>query len=228
MVYGFSFKPTLSEAKDLGDQGKMKEKRPSLSKIKSLKTLKTYVLVREVLRMRPNLSVSKSLVRRILCLRCVYVLDACPKESHSIAVKCILRYLISSYDYGLWYSKQSSFDLIAYTDADYAGCKVEKNSTSSNCQFLGGCLISWYSKKQSCVSLSTAEAEYIAAGCCCAQSSSYLFCSYRNFQKSDASIKNRTSGFKIRLKDFLHKNSRDIQTTKPDDFDKNWTSDFAF
>ncbi|KAI5683673.1 hypothetical protein M9H77_04901 [Catharanthus roseus] len=55
-----------------------------------------------------------------LCAR----FQACPKESHLIAVKRILRYLISSYDYGLWYSKKSCFDLIAYTDADYAGCKV--------------------------------------------------------------------------------------------------------
>ncbi|KAI5654048.1 hypothetical protein M9H77_31235 [Catharanthus roseus] len=100
-----------------------------------------------------------------LCAR----FQACPKESHLIAVKRILRYLISSYDYGLWYSKQSCFDLIAYPDADYAGCKVERKSTSGNCQFLGGCLVSWYSKKQSCMSLSTAEAEYIATGCCCAQ-----------------------------------------------------------
>ncbi|KAI5677251.1 hypothetical protein M9H77_08201 [Catharanthus roseus] len=73
-----------------------------------------------------------------LCAR----FQACPKESHLIAVKRILRYLISSYDYGLWYSKQSCFDLIAYTDADYAECKVERKSTSGNCQFLGGCLVS--------------------------------------------------------------------------------------
>ncbi|KAI5676798.1 hypothetical protein M9H77_07748 [Catharanthus roseus] len=53
-------------------------------------------------------------------------LQACPKESHLIAVKRILRYLISSYDYGLWYYKQSCFDLIAYTEANYAGCKVER------------------------------------------------------------------------------------------------------
>ncbi|KAI5649953.1 hypothetical protein M9H77_35958 [Catharanthus roseus] len=53
-----------------------------------------------------------------LCAR----FQPCPKESHLIAVKRILRYLISSYDYGLWYSTQSCFDLIVSTDADYSGC----------------------------------------------------------------------------------------------------------
>ncbi|KAI5648689.1 hypothetical protein M9H77_34694 [Catharanthus roseus] len=81
------------------------------------------------------LMVSKPDITFAVCL--CYRFQACPKESHLIAVKRILRYLISSYDYGLWYSKQSCFDLIAYIDADYAGCKVEKKSTSGNCQFLG-------------------------------------------------------------------------------------------
>src|SRR5262249_45627383 len=49
------------------------------------------------------------------------------------------------------------------------GCKIDRKSTSGTCQFLGGCLISWSSKKQNSVALSTAEAEYIAAGSCCAQ-----------------------------------------------------------
>ena len=56
-----------------------------------------------------------------------------------------------------------------YSDLDYAGCKVERRSTSGTCQLLGRSLVSWSSKKQNSVALSTTEAEYIAAGSCCAQ-----------------------------------------------------------
>jgi len=59
---------------------------------------------------------------------------------------------------------------MGYTDVDYAGYKVDKKkSTSRTCQFLGPFLVSWHSKKQNSVALSTAEAEYIVAGACCAQ-----------------------------------------------------------
>ena len=92
-----------------------------------------------------------------------------PKEFHLLAVKRILRYLSGTLNIGLWYSKDSSIDLIAYSDADFAGCKLDRKSTSGTYQFLGVNLISWFSKKQNSVALSTAEAEYIAAGSCCAQ-----------------------------------------------------------
>jgi hypothetical protein len=59
--------------------------------------------------------------------------------------------------------------LIGYSDFDYAGCKVERRSTSGTCQLLGRSLVSWSSKKQNSVALSTAEAEYIAVDSCCAQ-----------------------------------------------------------
>ena len=95
--------------------------------------------------------------------------QANPKESHLSAVKRILRYLKGTPYLGLWYPKESSFDLIGYTDADYAGCKIDRKSTSGTCQLLGNRLVSWFSKKQNSVSTSTAEAEYIAAGSCCAQ-----------------------------------------------------------
>src|SRR5262249_9078648 len=92
-----------------------------------------------------------------------------PKESHLIAVKRIFRYLADTLDFGLWYPKDRVFDLVSYSDSDFAGCKIDRKGTSGTCQFLGGCLISWSSKKQNSVALSTAEAEYIAAGSCCAQ-----------------------------------------------------------
>ncbi|KAJ9557371.1 hypothetical protein OSB04_011985 [Centaurea solstitialis] len=92
-----------------------------------------------------------------------------PRDSHLKAVKRILRYLKGTPDFGLWYPKGSSFELIGYTDSDHAGCKLDRKSTSGACQFLGNKLVSWSSRKQNCVSLSTAEAEYIAAACCCSQ-----------------------------------------------------------
>src|SRR3954463_6656282 len=95
--------------------------------------------------------------------------QAAPKESHVVAVKRIFRYLVHTPNFGLWYPKGSSFNLIGYRDSDWAGDKVERNSTSGGCQFLGRSLVSWSSKKQKCVSLYTTEAEYIAAASCCAQ-----------------------------------------------------------
>ena len=85
-----------------------------------------------------------------------------------MAVKRILRYLVFTPNLGLWYPKGSSFDLLGYSDSDYAGCKVDRKSTTGTCQFLGRSLIAWSSKKQNSVVLSTAEAEYVAAGACCA------------------------------------------------------------
>jgi hypothetical protein len=92
-----------------------------------------------------------------------------PKEVHLRAVKRIMRYLVYTPKFGLWYPKGSTFDLFGYSDADYAGYKIDRKSTLGTCQFLGRSLVSWASKKQNLVALSTAEAEYIAAGHCCAQ-----------------------------------------------------------
>jgi hypothetical protein len=95
--------------------------------------------------------------------------QASPKETHLIAIKRILRYLKHKPSIGLWYPKGALFELIGYSDSDYAGCKVDRKSTSGGCHLLGRSLMSWSSKKQNSVALSTAEAEYIAAGACCAQ-----------------------------------------------------------
>ena len=100
-----------------------------------------------------------------LCAR----FQSSPRESHLTATKRILRYLKSTPNVGLWYPKGSNFELIGYSDSDYAGCKVDRRSTSGTCQFLGRSLVFWSSKKQNSVALSTAEAEYISAGSCCAQ-----------------------------------------------------------
>jgi len=65
--------------------------------------------------------------------------------------------------------KSKDFKLVGYCDADYAGDRVERKSTSGSCQLLGENLISWYSKKQSTIALSTTEAEYVAAAGCSTQ-----------------------------------------------------------
>jgi hypothetical protein len=95
--------------------------------------------------------------------------QADPKEVHLRVVKRILRYLVHTPKFGLWYPKGSSFDLLGYSDVDWAGCKIDRKSTSGTCQFLERSLMSSASKKQNSVALSTAEAECIAAGHCCAQ-----------------------------------------------------------
>src|SRR4051812_34236268 len=100
-----------------------------------------------------------------LCAR----FQASPKESHLKAVKRILRYVKGTTDFGLWYPRANQFSLIGYSDADFVGCTLDRKSTSGTCQFLGSCLTSWSSKKQNSVALSTAEAEYVAAGNCVAQ-----------------------------------------------------------
>jgi hypothetical protein len=92
-----------------------------------------------------------------------------PQECHLVAVRCILRYLVHTPYIGLWYLKGYTFDLIGYLDSDYAGCKVDRKSTLVTCQFLGSSLVSWSSKKQTSVALSTTEAEYVGVGKCCTQ-----------------------------------------------------------
>ena len=80
-----------------------------------------------------------------------------------------MRYLIHTPNFGIWYPKGSSFNIFGYSTSDYAEEKVDRKSTSGTCQFLGRSLVSWPSKKQNLVSLSTAKAEYIVIGSCCAQ-----------------------------------------------------------
>ncbi|GJQ99538.1 putative ribonuclease H-like domain-containing protein [Tanacetum coccineum] len=92
-----------------------------------------------------------------------------PKVSHLHAVKRIFRYLKGQPKLGLWYPKDSPFDLVAYTNSDYAGASLDRKSTTGGCQFLGCRLISWQCKKQTVVANSTTEAEYVAASSCCGQ-----------------------------------------------------------
>ncbi|KAI3718574.1 hypothetical protein L6452_19451 [Arctium lappa] len=92
-----------------------------------------------------------------------------PKQSHYLAVKRIFRYLKGQPRLGLWYPHNSPFDLLAYSDSDLGGANLDRKSTSGGCQFLGARLVSWQCKKQTTVSTSTTEAEYIVAASCCSQ-----------------------------------------------------------
>ncbi|GKA44716.1 hypothetical protein Tco_0737512 [Tanacetum coccineum] len=86
-----------------------------------------------------------------------------PKVSHLHAVKKIFRYLKGQPKLGLWYPKDSPFDLVAYTDSDYARASLDRKSTTGGCQFFGCRLISWQCKKQTVVANSTTKVEYVAA-----------------------------------------------------------------
>ena len=81
--------------------------------------------------------------------------QANPKETHVLAIKRIFRYLKGTTEFGLWYPKGHELSLVAYTDADWAGSIDDRRSTSGPALYLGDCLVSWSSKKQSSVSLST-------------------------------------------------------------------------
>ncbi|GJQ90636.1 putative ribonuclease H-like domain-containing protein [Tanacetum coccineum] len=102
----------------------------------------------------------------------MFVVCACarfqvtPKISHLLAVKRIFRYLKGKPTLSIWYSRDSPFELVTYTDSDYAGATQDRKSITIGCQFLGNRLISWQCKKQTMVSSSTTKAEYVAAGSC--------------------------------------------------------------
>nr|GEU36988.1 retrovirus-related Pol polyprotein from transposon TNT 1-94 [Tanacetum cinerariifolium] len=89
--------------------------------------------------------------------------QAQPIEKHLTAVKRIFRYLKDTINIGLWYPKDTSFKLTAFSDLDHAGCLDSRKSTSGGIQFLGGDkLVSWSLKKQDCTSMSFTEAEYVS------------------------------------------------------------------
>jgi hypothetical protein len=80
-----------------------------------------------------------------------------------------MRYLVLTSSLSLWYPKGSHFELLGYSDADYARCKVDRKSISGTYQFLERSLVSWSSKKQNSIALSIIEVEYVTAKSCCAQ-----------------------------------------------------------
>ncbi|GKE73084.1 hypothetical protein Tco_1535125, partial [Tanacetum coccineum] len=96
--------------------------------------------------------------------------QARPTEKHLTAVKRIFCYLKNTINIGLWYLKDTGFELTAFLDSDHAGCLDKRKITSGGIQFLGGDkLVSWSSKKQDYTSMSSAEAEYASLSAYCAQ-----------------------------------------------------------
>nr|GEZ79602.1 retrovirus-related Pol polyprotein from transposon TNT 1-94 [Tanacetum cinerariifolium] len=93
-----------------------------------------------------------------------------PTEKHLTAVKRIFQYLKDTIHMGLWYPKDTGFELTAFSDSDHAGFLDSRKSTSGGIQFLGGDkLVSWSSNNQDCTSISFAKFEYVSLSACCAQ-----------------------------------------------------------
>ncbi|GKA72687.1 putative ribonuclease H-like domain-containing protein [Tanacetum coccineum] len=122
----------------------------------------------------------RSMIRSLMYLttsrpNIMFVVCACarfqvtPKMPYLHVVKRIFRYLKGQPKLGLWYPRDSPFNLEAFFDSNYAGASLDKKSTTGGCQFLDKRLISWQCKKQTIVANSTTEAEYVAAANCCGQ-----------------------------------------------------------
>jgi hypothetical protein len=142
---------SMTTALDAGEEGEHVDQKEYRSMIGSLLYLTAT---------RPD-------IQFLVCLCACF--QTSPRTSHRQVVKRIFRYLSHTPDFGLWYSASSSLALHDFSDADFAGCRLDRKSTSRTCQFLGSSLVSWSSRKQSCVAQSTTEAEYVAAASCCSQ-----------------------------------------------------------
>ncbi|GKC78316.1 hypothetical protein Tco_1129090 [Tanacetum coccineum] len=90
-----------------------------------------------------------------------------PKTSHLEAVKRIFRYIKGTTHLGLWYPKGTGIETIVYADSDHAGDYVDQKSNIGNCTFMGCCLTSWFSKKQTDLAISTTKAEYVSTEKAC-------------------------------------------------------------
>ncbi|GJR28643.1 retrovirus-related pol polyprotein from transposon TNT 1-94 [Tanacetum coccineum] len=109
---------------------------------------------------RPNIMFS-------VCLCARFQEDT--KTSHLEAVKRIFRYIKGTTHLGLWYPNGTGIETVVYADSDHAGDYVNRKSTSGICTFVGCCLTSWFSKKQTALAISTTDAEYVSARMACQQ-----------------------------------------------------------
>ncbi|CAH9060191.1 unnamed protein product [Cuscuta europaea] len=104
---------------------------------------------------RPDLAYCVSIVSRYM---------QSPTRQHLGAARRILKYVAGTLEYGLWYCSVKDCKLRGYTDSDWAGCIDDRKSTSGSVFDIGSGAITWSSKKQETVALSSSEAEYVAAG----------------------------------------------------------------
>lgn len=109
---------------------------------------------------RPDLQFSVSLLSRFM---------SSPTKIHMQAVKKVLRYLKGTTDFGIWYNKGGKGEILVYTDSDFAGDVDSRKSTSGYVFLIDNAAVAWSSKKQPIVTLSTTEAEYVAASACACQ-----------------------------------------------------------
>jgi hypothetical protein len=100
-------------------------------------------------------------IQFIMCLCARF--QAFSRSSHRIVVQWIFRYLKQTIEFEIWYSASSSLDLVGFSNAYFAGCVIDRKNTSETCHFLRSSLVCWSSQKQSLVTQSTTEAEYVAA-----------------------------------------------------------------
>ncbi|XP_045797992.1 secreted RxLR effector protein 161-like [Trifolium pratense] len=109
---------------------------------------------------RPDLTFSVCLVARYM---------ERPTEIHLAAIKRIMRYLKGTIELGIWYRRNEKLTLVGWSDSDYAGDLYDRKSTSGYVYMLGLSAVSWSSKKQAIVTLSTTEAEFVATTSCACQ-----------------------------------------------------------
>ncbi|XP_065638159.1 secreted RxLR effector protein 161-like [Quercus suber] len=109
---------------------------------------------------RPDISYSVGVCARY---------QANPKGSHMTALKRVIKYVKTIAEFGVWYRKDTNDVLAGYSDANWADNADDRKSTSGVCFYVGNNLVSWMSKKQNSISLSTIEAEYITTDSCCTQ-----------------------------------------------------------
>ncbi|KAL0559605.1 hypothetical protein IC582_004220 [Cucumis melo] len=111
------------------------------------------------------LTASRLDIAYVFCVCARYQTD--PHEFHLHFVKRILKYILETIDFRIWYSFDTTIMLVGYCDDDWIGCADDRKSTSGGCFFLENNMIAWFRKKHNCISLSTVEVEYIAAGSSC-------------------------------------------------------------
>nr|GEV73482.1 hypothetical protein [Tanacetum cinerariifolium] len=166
-------------------QDKYVEKIMKKFNFMSVKTVSTLIetkkpLVKDAEAANVDVHLYRSMIGSLMYLTAsipdiMYVACACsrfqvtPNTLHLHAVKRIFRYLKGQQKLGLWYPRESAFDLEAYLDSDYTGVNLDRKSTTGGCQFLGRRLISWQCKKQTIVATSSIEAKYVAAASCYGQ-----------------------------------------------------------